>query len=117
MTFVERTMIQTFRMRKSPSYPGDYVEHHELLIGGKRFESSRVFWGNGDVTVSITPYGKTNRLHEWHGRPPRLACGHVKSYGCDCDTIAAEAPEPAHTCGPGIQWGCDVPDCDGDNGD
>lgn len=26
-------------------------------------------------------------------------------------------PEPVHTCGPGITYGCDVPDCDGDNGD
>jgi len=25
--------------------------------------------------------------------------------------------EAEHTCGPGIQYGCDVPECDGNNGD
>lgn len=29
----------------------------------------------------------------------------------------APEPEPEHTCGPGIQYGCDVPDCDAENGD
>lgn len=26
-------------------------------------------------------------------------------------------PETEHTCGPGINWGCDAPGCDGDVGD
>jgi hypothetical protein len=47
-----------------------------------------------------------------------LPCGHIAGEGCDCDTIAAEAAgqasDPEHTCGPGIQYGCAVPDCDGD---
>lgn len=30
-------------------------------------------------------------------------------------TLAFELPpEPEHTCGPGINYGCDVPECDGD---
>lgn len=48
-----------------------------------------------------------------------LPCGHLTGEGCDCATIAAEAAdqddEPEHTCEPGINYGCDVPDCD--NGD
>lgn len=91
MAFVEVVRTEAYRMRSSAVYRGDLVQSRELLIGGKRFESSRVFWGDGSVTVSITPYGKTTRLHEWQGRPVPLECGHVPSYGCDCDTVAAEA--------------------------
>ncbi len=47
----------------------------------------------------------------------------AKGWSCDgvtyaeYDRIVQEGyiePTPEHTCGPGIQYGCDVPDCDGD---
>lgn len=91
MKFVEVLRTESYRMRSSARYKGDYVQGRVLRIGDKRFESSRVFWADGTVTVYVTPYGKTNRLHEWEGRPTPLVCGHVPSYGCDCDTIAAES--------------------------
>lgn len=91
MAFVEVLATETYRMRTSATYKGDYVENRTLRVGEKRFESSRVFWANGMVTVSVTPYGQTTQLHFWEGRPAPLVCGHVPSYGCDCDTIAAEA--------------------------
>jgi len=31
--------------------------------------------------------------------------------------VLAPAAEPAHTCGPGMNYGCDVPECDGNVGD
>lgn len=38
------------------------------------------------------------------------ACGCPVTDQCGCDLRE-------HTCGPGITYGCDRPDCDGDNGD
>lgn len=91
MAFVEVLRSESYRMRSSATYKGDTVEGRTLRIGDKRFESARIFWADGTVTVSVTPYGQTTQLHFWEGRPDPLPCGHVPSYGCDCAMIAAEA--------------------------
>jgi hypothetical protein len=82
---------ETYRMRSSAEYQGDYVESHARWINGRKFDFTRIFWGDGTVSVSATPYGRTDILHHRSGRPEPLTCGHVPSYGCDCDTITAEA--------------------------
>lgn len=90
MANAELIRTESYRMRTSPSYKGDYVERRVRLINGRKFEFARIFWGNGDVTVSASLYGRTDFLHHFEGCPEPLVCGHVPSYGCDCDTITAE---------------------------
>jgi hypothetical protein len=66
-----REGVEAYRMRSvaGPNgYRGDYVEHHTRVINGKRFEFARIAWGDGGVTVYVTPYNRTNRLHEWSSR-------------------------------------------------
>lgn len=68
---------------------------------------------NGDGTHTVT---------NWHGRPCygglNLAEDAAHEYAARlARTTPHPKPEPEHTCGPGITYGCDVPDCDGENGD
>lgn len=86
-----RTDVETYRMRKSPTYKGDYVETHTRMINGKPFDFSRVFWGDGTVSVCARIGGQVTEVKYWEGAPDPLVCGHVPSYGCDCDTVAAES--------------------------
>lgn len=66
MPFItDRTIERPFRMRSSPSYPGDWVERRTFTAGGKRFESSRISWGDGTVTVKVYEYGTTNVVRYW----------------------------------------------------
>jgi hypothetical protein len=90
-SFAPLVRSETYRMRTSSAYKGDYVESRVREIRGRWYEFTRVFWASGAVTVMATPYGRTTRLHEFHGTPVPLSCGHVPSYGCDCDTVAVEA--------------------------
>ena len=76
MAFVEVLSIESYRMASSAEYAGDYVESRVLRIGDKRFESSRIRWADGAVTVYITPYNSTERLHEWQTKI-------VSRYGAD----------------------------------
>lgn len=102
-----------YRMRTSPTYPGDQVRRRVWEFGGKRFEFTRIAWGDGSVTVrayegeACEPFREVTGCGGWQTDPVYLG---------ECVPLPLD-PEPVHTCGPGIQWGCDVPDCDGDNGD
>lgn len=91
MAFAAVVERETYRIRKSSAYKGDVVERRVREIGGRRVEFTRIFWGYGAVTVSACPAGRTDFLHYWEGHPVPLVCGHAPSYGCDCDTVAAEA--------------------------
>jgi hypothetical protein len=62
----DRAIAEAYRMRSvKGGYPGDWVERRESVINGKRFEFSRIKWGDGSVTVRAHKAGTTIVLHEW----------------------------------------------------
>lgn len=63
--FVELVEAESYRMRTSATYPGDHVERRVRLIGGKRFEFSRITWGDGSVTVRAYVGGAGVPFREW----------------------------------------------------
>lgn len=65
MAFVEVVREEAYRMRSSATYRGDYVQHRELLIGGKRFEFTRITWGDDSVTVRAYVAGQAAPFREW----------------------------------------------------
>lgn len=67
MPFItNRTIERPYRMRSVPGgYPGDWVEHRTFTAGGKSFESSRISWGDGTVTVKVYEAGTTNVVRHW----------------------------------------------------
>lgn len=65
MTFVQLIRTESYRMRKSAQYPGDYVERRTRLVGGKRFEFSRITWGDGSVTVRAYAGDSAEPFREW----------------------------------------------------
>ncbi|MGW5130861.1 hypothetical protein [Streptomyces sp. NPDC004135] len=61
-----RTDVEDYRMRSVPGgYKGDLVHHHAREIGRRRFDFSRVEWGDGTVTVTAWIAGTTNAVHQW----------------------------------------------------
>lgn len=103
MAFAPIVGRETYRMRTSPSYRGDVVERRIREINGRRYEFTRVTWGDGSVTVSAYEEESAVPFREVTG------CG---GWATDPAYFGAE-----HTCGPGINWGCDLWSCDGDVGD
>lgn len=71
MAFVTMVRREVYRMRSSAQYPGDRVERRERLIGGKRFEFTRIHWGDGSVTVraylggAVEPFREVTRCGGW----------------------------------------------------
>jgi len=95
------TRTERYRLRSVPGgYRGDYVYRYVRRYNGSAFEFTRIVWGDGSVSVSAHRAGTTEIVHEW------VSGG-----------VLAPAAEPAHTCGPGMNYGCDVPECDGNVGD
>lgn len=60
---------ESYSRRTSATYPGDCIERRVRVINGRWYDFVRVVWGTGLVTVSVTPYGRTTRLHFFEGVP------------------------------------------------
>lgn len=98
------------------------VDWH-VFAGGRWFAESVPAECGAPVNVYVTedrmaPVVYRHQAGECRGECT-LPCGHLLTYGCDCDTIASEAAsqddEPEHTCGPGTGvWyeTCARDDCD-----
>lgn len=85
-----RECVESYRMRSVPGgYPGDHVRRHERVINGRRYEFSRIAWGDGSVTVRAYFAGGGDPFREW------TRCG----VWTDPAYLGESAPE--HTCGPG----------------
>ncbi|WJN62613.1 hypothetical protein [Streptomyces phage phiScoe1] len=67
MTFIgSKTDVERYRMRSVlGGYRGDYVTTHTREINGKRFDFTRIEWGDDTVTVSASVAGTTRTLHFW----------------------------------------------------
>lgn len=79
---------ESYRMRSCAAYPGDRVQVREWLINGKRYEFTRIAWGDGSVTVrayrdgQVWPFREVTRCGGWQTDPAYLgeACDHT--WGC-----------------------------------
>lgn len=103
MSFAPLVERDTYWMRRSPSYRGDLVERRVREINGKRYEFTRVTWGDGSVTVRAYRGNSAVAFREV------TRCG---GWATDPEYFGAE-----HTCGSGINWGCELWSCDGNVGD
>ncbi|MET8111203.1 hypothetical protein [Streptomyces prasinus] len=66
-TIGPRYDVEEYRMRSSARYRGDLVHHHTREIGRRKYDFSRIEWGNGDVTVTAWIAGTTIAVHAWDG--------------------------------------------------
>lgn len=65
MAFATLIDSESYRIRSSPTYKGDRVERRYWLINGKRFESTRITWGDGSVTVRMYFGASAEPFREW----------------------------------------------------
>lgn len=83
---------EEYRMRSSSTYPGDVVQRRVREFNGKRFEFTRIAWGDGSVTLwayegrSSVPFREVTRCGGWQTDPVYLG---------EC------APEPVLSADPG----------------
>lgn len=56
---------ETYRMRSSPTYKGDRVQRRVWEFNGKRFEFTRIVWGDGSVTVRAYAGESPEPFREW----------------------------------------------------
>lgn len=68
MAFTTLISTEQYRMRASAQYPGDRVKRRVREINGRRYEFTRIVWGDGSVTVRAYRGRDGNDLfREWTG--------------------------------------------------
>lgn len=93
----------------------DVTEDAEGSVTGIRIRGVRVETGDArDSWFAVGPDALNGSLCTEQSATLD-ACGHPVTDMCACD--GALTSEPEHTCGPGINYGCEHPECDGEVGD
>lgn len=69
MPITGRRHVENYRIRSVVGgYPGDVIESHSRIIGGKQYYFIRVRWADGSVTVRAHRWNSSAPAHCWTSR-------------------------------------------------
>lgn len=62
---MERTHTDSYRIRSSTTYPGDYIQLRTWEFNGRAYDFTRCQWGDGSSTIRVYRGGTTVLIREW----------------------------------------------------